>query len=212
MAELPERFQMNSFLEGLPLVSETDPQWGEIACSQLDEVLRDHAWCEFKAASAGLGMISRFPDQSFLVRPMIALAQEEMLHFRQVTDLLQERGVELGPPIADRYVRGLRKICCRSTNGLGVIGDHLILNAFVEARSCERFRVLADRLQDAGSKEPRLAEFYQRLAEAEARHWESFRDLAHQVCDPEKVNRRIEEVAQSEAKLLEQLPVEARMH
>jgi tRNA-(ms[2]io[6]A)-hydroxylase len=203
---------MSSFLEGLPLVAETAPQWGEVACAHLDEVLRDHAWCEFKAASAGLGMISRFPDQSFLVRPMIALAQEEMLHFRQVTDLLQERGVELGPPIADRYVRGLRRVCCTRINGLGEIGDHLVLNAFVEARSCERFRILGARLQDAGAKEEGLADFYQRLAEAEARHWESFRDLAHQVCDPDQVNRRIEEVAQMEATLLEQQPVEARMH
>ncbi len=203
---------MSSFLEGLPLVAATAPQWVEVACAHLDEVLQDHAWCEFKAASAGLGMISRFPDQSFLVRPMIALAQEEMLHFRQVTDLLQERGVELGPPIADRYVLGLRRVCCTRVNGLGEIGDHLVLNAFVEARSCERFRILGARLNESGLQLEELANFYQQLAEAEARHWESFRDLAQQACDPEKVNRRIEEVAGMEAILLEQLPVEARMH
>ena len=201
-----------SFLNGLPLVRETPREWASLACEQLDEVLRDHAWCEFKAASAGLGMISRFPEQDFLCRPMIALAQEEILHFRQVTDLLRERGVELGAPEPDKYVRRLRKVVCAKGQGLGDLGDHLILNAFVEARSCERFRVLAAALDGDDSEEQELARFYQRLADAEGRHWETFRDLAMEACAPDQVERRVVEVAQLEAELMEQHPVEARMH
>jgi len=201
-----------SFLNGLPLVRETPREWASLACEQLDEVLRDHAWCEFKAASAGLGMISRFPEQDFLCRPMIALAQEEILHFRQVTDLLRERGVALGAPEPDKYVRRLRSAVCAKGQGLGDVGDHLILNAFVEARSCERFRVLAAALDGDDSEEQELARFYQRLADAESRHWETFRDLAMEVCAPDQVCRRIEEVAHLEADLIAQHPIEARMH
>jgi len=204
--------EMTDLLDGLPLLCETPPEWGEIAIAKLDQVLVDHAWCEFKAASAGLGMISRFPEHHSLVRPMIALAQEEMLHFRQVTDLLEQRGVELGSPTADPYVKKLRTLVCAEGSGLGGVGDQLILNAFVEARSCERFRLLAEILTELKPDEGDLSEFYRRLAEAEWRHWESFRDLAMTLCNPSAVIDRIEEVARLEARMLESHPLEARMH
>ncbi|MEE2882303.1 MAG: tRNA isopentenyl-2-thiomethyl-A-37 hydroxylase MiaE [Planctomycetota bacterium] len=199
-------------LEGLPLIVETPAHWGQLARENLDEVLRDHAWCEYKAASAGLGLMARFPEQELLIRPMIALVQEEMLHFRQVTDLLRQRGVALGIPPADPYVKRLRNILCAQGSGIGGLGDHLIANAFIEARSCERFRALAATLEQGDAQEQSLADFYQRLADAEGRHWETFRDLALEVCDAEAVHRRIEEASRLEAKLLEELPVEPRMH
>jgi tRNA-(ms[2]io[6]A)-hydroxylase len=199
-------------LDGLPLISETPEHWGQQARENLDEVLRDHAWCEFKAASAGLGLMGRFPDHALLIRPMIALVQEEMLHFRQVTDLLRERGVALGNPLPDPYVKRLRGILCAEGGGIGGLGDHLIVNAFIEARSCERFRVLAAVLTNGTEEEQKLANFYQRLADAEGRHWETFRDLALEVCDPVVVHQRIEVAAQLEAELLADLPIEPRMH
>ena len=204
---------MNSaVLEGLPLTCETSEEWAPLALANLDQVLRDHAWCEYKAASAGLGLMARFPEHEFLHRPMVALGQEEMLHFRQVTDLLKQRGVSLGPPPVDPYVKKLRGLLCAKGSGIGGLGDHLIVNAFVEARSCERFRVLARALESGPEADPDLSNFYQRLADAEGRHWESFRDLAMQVCDPAVVTRRISEAAEIEADLLRSLPVEARMH
>ncbi|MEC9477324.1 MAG: tRNA isopentenyl-2-thiomethyl-A-37 hydroxylase MiaE [Planctomycetota bacterium] len=202
----------SQLLEGLPLISETPASWSQLARENLDEVLRDHAWCEYKAASAGLGLLARFPQHDFLIRPMIALVQEEMLHFRQVTDLLRERGVPLGVPPSDPYVRKLRNILCAEGSGIGGLGDHLIVNAFIEARSCERFRVLSVALTEGDSQEQKLAEFYQRLADAEERHWETFRDLALQVCDADAVHRRITEAGQLEADLLEDHPLEPRMH
>lgn len=199
-------------LEGLPLIAETPDRWAQLALENLDEVLRDHAWCEYKAASAGLGLLARFPEYDLLIRPMIALVQEEMLHFRQVTDLLRERGVALGIPPPDPYVKRLRNILCARGSGLGGLGDHLIVNAFIEARSCERFRVLAAALTHGDDNDRTLADFYQRLADAEGRHWETFRDLALEVCDAEAVHLRIEEAGQLEAQLLADLPLEPRMH
>jgi tRNA-(ms[2]io[6]A)-hydroxylase len=201
-----------SLLEGLPLIVETSPEWAPLACSRLDEVLRDHAWCEYKAASAGLGLMARFPESEFLHRPMVALVQEEMLHFRQVTDLLKERGVSLGAPLPDPYVKKLRGLLCAKGSGIGGLGDHLIVNAFIEARSCERFRVLSKALAEGTEEERTLSDFYQRLADAEGRHWESFRDLAMEVCPEEVVLRRIHEAAEIEAELISEMPIEARMH
>ena len=202
----------SQLLEGLPLICETPASWSQLARENLDEVLRDHAWCEYKAASAGLGLLARFPQHDFLIRPMIALVQEEMLHFRQVTDLLRERGVPLGIPPSDPYVKKLRNILCAEGSGIGGLGDHLIVNAFIEARSCERFRVLSVALSEGDPQEQNLAGFYQRLADAEGRHWETFRDLALQFCDADAVHRRIAEASQLEADLLKDHPLEPRMH
>lgn len=212
MNPLAVQFSWQHNLDGLPLVEGTPSRWIEIALSRLDEVLVDHAWCEFKAASAGLGMIARFPTVAGLTRPMIALAQEEMLHFRQVSDLLEERGIPLGVPPADPYVRELRHKLCARGKGLGGLGDHLLVNAFVEARSCERFRLLAGALCVEGGVEIELGRFYGRLADAEGRHWESFRDLAIDACGKEAVETRLDEAAQIEAAILRSLPIEARMH
>ena len=128
----------SALLEGLPLICETSPDWAPLAKSNLDEVLKDHAWCEYKAASAGLGLMARFPEHEFLHRPMVALVQEEMLHFRQVTDLLKKRNVPLGAPPTDPYVKKLRGLLCAQGSGIGGLGDLLIVNAFIEARSCRK--------------------------------------------------------------------------
>ena len=212
MKREPTVFSWNDPLEGLPLVEATSPRWIEVALSHLDRLLVDHAWCEFKAASAGLGMIARFPDERALIRPMIALAKEEMLHFRQVFDLLEERKVPLGVPPQDPYVRELRHLLCARGKGLGGLGDHLLVNAFVEARSCERFRLLATALSVEEGQDADLGRFYATLAEAEGRHWETFRDLACSACGRDPVEVRIEEAALIEAQILASLPVEPRMH
>ncbi len=158
-------------------------------------------------------MIARFPGHPGLVRPMLALAQEEMLHFRQCMDRLDERGRVLGVPPADRYVRALRGRFAAEGHGLGALGDMLIVNAFVEARSCERFRLLARALCGRAGPDGELGEFYARLAEAEGRHWETFRDLAaRELGDAARIDQRIEEVAAMEAEVVQELPVGVRMH
>jgi tRNA-(ms[2]io[6]A)-hydroxylase len=200
-------------LEGLPLRYATPAAWGTVATSDLDALLIDHAWCEYKAATAGLGMIARFPEHPALVLPMLALAKEEMAHFRQCIDRVRDRGRELGVPAGDRYVRALRARCSAEGRGLGGLGDSLIVNAFVEARSCERFRLLARALAGRTGPDGELGEFYAVLAEAEARHWETFRDLAIELLGDEKrVLRRIGEVAAMEAEIVTGLPHAPRMH
>ena len=145
---------------------------------------------------------------------MLGLASEEIQHFRQVLDLLEGRGLELGAPRPDRYVKELRQRFCSEGVGLGGVGDVLLVGAFVEARSCERFRLLAQALAErAGSDDDRnLGRFYARLAEAEGRHWELFRFLAETVRPKEEVQRRLDEVAVMEAEVVAGLPREARMH
>lgn len=203
----------DALLEGLPLLRATDPGWADVAVRDLGALLVDHAWCEYKAASAGLGMIARYPEHPALVRPMLALAQEEMLHFRQCLDRLRARDRELGTPLPDRYVGAIRTRFSAEGRGLGALGDTLLVNAFVEARSCERFRILGSALEGREGEDGDLGEFYARLADAEGRHWETFRDLAIQeLGDPDRVLARIDEVAAMEAEIVRDLPLHPRMH
>lgn len=144
---------------------------------------------------------------------MLALAGEEMLHFRQVLDLLDARGVSLTRPEADRYVNLLRRRCTSDGKGLGALGDHLLIAAFVEARSCERLRLLAEELSSRPENEVRrLADFYRRLATAEGRHWELFHQLAQGTVAVSRLGRRVEQIATMEAEIMTSLPPGARMH
>jgi tRNA-(ms[2]io[6]A)-hydroxylase len=209
----PTSFSFSDPLDGLPLRLATPERWTEVVTSDLGGLLIDHAWCEYKAATAGLGMFARYPEHPALVRPMLALAQEEILHFRQCLEKVRERGHELGIPPGDRYVQALRRRFAGEGRGLGGLGDTLMVNAFVEARSCERFRLLARALTGREGADGELGDFYARLAEAEGRHWETFRDLAiEEFGDEARVLRRIEEVAAMEAEVVAELPIGVRMH
>ena len=194
-------------LEGLPLRAETPPEWTEGARSQIGALLADHAHCEQKAASMAMALIGRFPDHPGLARAMLALAQEEMNHFRQVLDRIEARGEILTKPLPDRYVRALREWAFRHRGGVGPLGDLLLVSAFVEARSCERFRLLACTFGDED-----LGVFYGHLAEAESRHWERFRDLALAAENSSHVLKRLDDMAEAEASIVLSQPVEPRMH
>ncbi len=201
--------------EGLPLLWETPGEWAHLALEHLDAVLVDHAHCEHKAASSALALIGRFPDDPGLVGAMIALAQEEIHHFRQVVDLIERRGGKVTRALRDPYVRDLRTRSSREIGGVGSKAEALLVCAFVEARSCERFRLLSGALQsraNASSEDRELAEFYRRLAAAEGRHWEVFRDLAAEVVGRTRVEHRIVRLAEIEAEVISSRPLEARMH
>ncbi len=199
-------------LQGLPLLCASPVGWTAIAVSDLPALLVDHAHCEQKAAASALSMIGRFADKQVLVRPLLALAQEELHHFRQVVDQIERRGGVLTPPLPDRYVRALRERAFRLPSGLGALGDRLLAAAFVEARSCERFRLLARVFQTGDFEEPELALFYGRLASAEGRHWELFRDLAMATGREREVLRRLAQIAEAEAEIIATLPLEPRIH
>lgn len=204
-------------LSGLPLLVATAPEWAQLAVANLDAVLIDHAFCEHKAAVSALGLIGRYPDTPGLVRAMLALSREEMMHMRQVLDILDARGVSLGAHRPDRYVRELRRRFSSEGEGLGGLGDQLLVNAFVEARSCERFRILGGALRSLEERglaesDAQLASFYEQLAEAEWRHWELFRDLAIDCLPRRRVEKRLAEVAEIEADVVRTLPLLPRMH
>jgi len=205
-------------LENLPLRHATSREWVEVARGDLDALLMDHAHCEQKAASTAIALIGRFPDHPGLARGMIALAHEEMQHFRQVLDRLEARGGVLTKPLPDTYVGELRDWGFRHRGGLGPLGDLLLVSAFVEARSCERFRLLAEGMTGNGDAdgekggEAELGRFYARLADAEGRHWELFRDLALDAAPEKSVRRRLDELADAEAEIMARRPLVPRMH
>jgi len=213
MTDTVLRFPWSEPLEGLPLRAPTPAGWADLAVRRLDELLVDHAHCEQKAASMAVALIGRFPAHPGLARDMLALAHEEMQHFRQVLDRIEARGGRLTKPGPDTYVRELREWSFHHRGGLGALGDLLLLSAFVEARSAERFRLLAERLgKETAPDLLDLGAFYVRLADAESRHWERFRDLALTADRDESVEARLAEMAAAEAAILIRRPLEPRMH
>ena len=194
---------------GLPLTYRTPPAWADAALANPLALLVDHAHCEEKAASMALRLLARFPQVPGLWRRLTALAHEELRHFRAVVDALEARGGALTPPLRDRYAGRVRALSCGLPDGLGDPGDLLLACAMIEARSCERFRLLAGACRDL---EPPLATFYRQLADAEARHWEVFRDLAVQLAGAPAVDRRLAQLAAAEGELVATLPPGPRIH
>jgi tRNA-(ms[2]io[6]A)-hydroxylase len=155
----------------------TDPSWAHEAVKDLDAVLVDHAHCEMKAASNALSLVMRHPGDLALVRALTDLAREELDHFRRVTAFLERRGLELGAPPIDNYAAELRK-AMKQLPGANVpsLTDRLLVGALIEARSCERFKLLLDALPPQTSSELRV--FYDELFACEARHYRMYVDLA----------------------------------
>jgi tRNA-(ms[2]io[6]A)-hydroxylase len=162
----------------LGLKTATDPAWATQAARDLDRVLVDHAHCEMKAASNALSLAARYPGSPAVVRALTLLAREEIEHFQRVLTLLEERGLSLGPPPVDEYAAALRREAAAEKRGprLGARVDRLLVGALIEARSCERFKLLAAALERAGERA--LGDFYSELLAAEARHHRELVDLA----------------------------------
>lgn len=194
-------------LEGLPLLEATPPEWARVVEDGIDLALVDHAHCELKAASTALGLLGRYGHERELAQDLTALAREEMRHFERVHELVLERGLTLSRPAPDRYVQALRGRVQRGRGVDLVFLDSLVVCAFVEARSCERFRVLAREVRD----EP-LRAFYKELALAEARHHELFLIHAARRVGEAAASERVREVAALEAELVRSLPHAPRIH
>jgi tRNA-(ms[2]io[6]A)-hydroxylase len=203
----------------LGLKVSTDAAWVDAAMRDLDRVLVDHAHCEMKAASNALSLAARHPDSPALVRALTDLAREEIDHFQRVLAVLEARGLTLGPPPVDEYAAALRHAAHDATESsrrtsarLGALVDRLLVGALIEARSCERFKLLAAALLEAG--EATIGAFYTELLAAEARHHRSFVDLAVSVA-PDGTTRddvlgRLEELATREAEIVRNLAHSAR--
>jgi tRNA-(ms[2]io[6]A)-hydroxylase len=186
------------------LRSSTDPRWVEVALSDLDATLGDHAHCEKKAAATAVKLVADHADRPDLVRKLAKLAQEETHHFLAVLNELAVRGRTLPPDTGDPYVQALLRL---AGGGRGRLGELLLVCALVEARSCERLVLLGDAIAD-----PRLSEFYRRLAQSEAGHERLFLDLARVHGEGLDVDRRLAEMADAEAAVVAALPLLPRIH
>ena len=189
----------------LCLRSRTEPEWLERAIGHTSEILIDHAHCERKAASQALSMLARFPDRPELVEPLLALAREELEHFELVMAILRERQVPMGSQAPSGYQAGLHAAVRKGMPEKLI--DLLLIAALIEARSCERFKLLADH-----HPEPALAKAFRSLLESEARHHAVFVRLAEGYQDRVTVSARLQELAEHERQVLEQLPPMPRIH
>ncbi|MEO1482517.1 MAG: tRNA-(ms[2]io[6]A)-hydroxylase [Myxococcota bacterium] len=183
----------------------TGPDWLAAVNADVGTFLRDHASCEKKASGTALSIASHYPDRRELVRDMVALAREELLHFEQVFELLDARGLTLGRDEKDPYINALLQHLRRDPDGFFL--DRLVLFGVVEARGCERFRILADGLDDT-----QLRNFYAELARAEARHWAMFIRLAKKYFEPKAVDQRLQEMLVIEADVLVATEIRSALH
>lgn len=198
------------------LKTPTDPAWVRHAASDLDSVLVDHAHCEMKAATNALSLVVRHPGDLGLVRALTDLAREELDHFRRCVAFLERRGLTLGAPPVDAYAAELRRARgALPATLLPPVVDRLLVGALIEARSCERFKLLLDALPAETPHDLRV--FYKELFEAEARHYRVYVDLAVRaatggrsaVPEPrsvdDAVNERLARLAEAEGVIVRSL-------
>ena len=178
----------------------TDPRWVNIVEKNIEEILIDHAYCEQKAASTAISFIVTYPEYSELVTAMTALAKEEMSHFKMVHDRLLERGYTLGWDRKDAYVIELMKFFPKGGSRLTNLIHRLLYAALIEARSCERFRLLSENLQDE-----ELASFYRNLMVSEANHYTMFLNFARKYGNREEVDKKWQELLDYEAEIMKGL-------
>jgi tRNA 2-(methylsulfanyl)-N6-isopentenyladenosine37 hydroxylase len=183
----------------LKLQLPTDPLWVKnVVESNIEELLTDHAFCEQKAASNGITLIVQNPNLPDLVQEMIALVQEEMEHFKRVHDIIQARGFVMGSERKDNYVNQLRKFIVVGGGRTAQLVDRLLFSAMIEARSCERFKVLSENINDE-----ELSAFYHELMISEATHYSMFIRLAKKYCGDIDVDARWKQYLAYEAQIIQ---------
>jgi tRNA 2-(methylsulfanyl)-N6-isopentenyladenosine37 hydroxylase len=196
----------DKFTLGLELP--TDPRWINIAEKNIVDILVDHAYCEQKAASSCISLIVQYPDKEKLVDMLTPVVAEEWSHFERVILELRKRGKSLGPQRKDQYVDALQKILKKGSSRDEQLVEKLLMNALIEARSCERFKILWKNIPDQG-----LSKFYYELMVSEAGHYKNFLQLAKEYLPEEKVNARWRELLEQEAEIVKSLEVRGdRMH
>lgn len=189
----------------LDLASSTSAEWLAQALAAMDLILMDHAHCEKKAASTAIGLIFRYGHVPELIVPLSALAREELEHFELVVGLLRSRGLELRPMRPSEYAGRLHQ-AIRKGEPQQLL-DSLLVCALIEARSCERMKLLADNLDD-----PELSAFYRSLLACEARHFHGYVELAYGHFPREVVRARLHELADHEAAVLREPVGALRLH
>lgn len=186
----------------------TDPRWVDIAEKNIGEILTDHAYCEQKAASSCISLIIQYPERQKLVDMLTPVVAEEWSHFAQVIEELKKRNLPLGVQRKDEYVERVNKIVKKGGSREQQLVEKLLLNALIEARSCERFRLLWKEISDKS-----LSQFYHDLMVSEAGHYKNFLQLAKEYQDADQVMKRWREFLDEEAEIMKSLQVRGdRMH
>ena len=185
----------------------TDPYWAKIVESNIEEVLSDHAWCEQKAATNCITIIINNSEKPELVSALLEIAKEEVEHFKMVHDIILERGLTFGRERRDNYVNELAKFMKKGESREKALVDRLLFSAMIEARSCERFKVLSDNVQDE-----ELAKFYYDLMASEAGHYTTFLGFAKKYGEGIDVDKRWKEWLEYEAGVIQNYGKEESIH
>ncbi len=185
----------------------TDPRWVNIVEKNIQEILTDHAYCEQKAASNAISCIIRFPEYPDLVDEMVRISREEMEHFGMVHLELQKRGMKLGRERKDEYVQDLSAFLAPGGSKEQYFVDRMLFAAMIEARSCERFKLLSEEIAD-----PELKKFYFDLMASEAEHYATFIGFARKYSNGIDVDQRWAEFLVFEASLMEKYGKKETVH
>lgn len=183
----------------------TPIEWVDTVLADFTTFLIDHAQAEKKASGMAMSMLTHYPDKADLVEAMLDLAIEELAHFREVMKLMQKQDLQLTPDEKDPYVNNIRKHIRKGTDVYML--DRLLTGAIIEARGCERFALIAKHHQ-----EKTLQDFYQRIADSEAKHHLLFIELACTYFDDDIVAKRLDELLDIEAEITKALPHRAALH
>lgn len=186
----------------------TDPRWADVAEKHIAEILIDHAYCEQKAATTCISLIVEFPERETLVETITPIVAEEWEHFEKVLAEMRRRGIKLGKARKDEYVNQLMAHITKGNSAEVRLLDKLLVCALIEARSCERFKMLWQNHSD-----PDLRQFYYDFMVSEAGHYTTFMDLARQYLPKEKVAQRWQEFLRIEAEIIASLDIRGdRIH
>jgi tRNA-(ms[2]io[6]A)-hydroxylase len=191
----------------LGLKMPTDPRWVNIVEKNIEEILTDHAYCEQKAASNAISCIIRYPEYPDLVDEMVRISREEMEHFGMVHQELRKRGLKLGYERKDPYVHDLAAYLMKGGTRQQQFVDRMLFAAMIEARSCERFRLLSEQVVDED-----LRSFYRELMESEAEHYTTFIGFARKYGEGVDVDKRWKEFLEFEATLMDKYGKTETMH
>jgi tRNA-(ms[2]io[6]A)-hydroxylase len=197
----------DKFTLGLELP--TDPRWVDIAGMNIKDILVDHAYCEQKAASSCISLIVTYPEKEKLVEELTPVVAEEWAHFERVLEQLKKRGYALERQRKDIYVDALQNSVVKKGGSRDQqLMERLLINALIEARSCERFKLLWKNIAD-----DELSKFYYELMVSEAGHYKNFLQLAYTYLPKQEVNQRWHEILEQEAEIVRSLPLRSdRMH
>ena len=186
----------------------TDPRWVNLAEISLEAILTDHAYCEQKAATSCISLIQQFPEKQELVRELAPIVTEEWGHFRLVLKELDKRSLQLGRQRKDQYVNLLRDFMKKGGSRVDRLLENLLVCALIEARSCERFKILSLNISD-----DELKDFYHKFMVAEAAHYTLFIELARKYAGREKADARWKEFLAREVEIMDELELRGdRMH